>query len=217
MTLGGQGARDVALRIQWMGRQAAQKRQRAAAEAAAEEKRQPGRARGHSIFAVPVPQRAPPSGHPPIAGGMSVPAAVVAQQMPHPPLYQQTSGMGVQGGFMGRSEGVAAAGPEHVLGIGLRGPGAVASAGLPTMMLDDHGSGTVGGIGGPIGELLETNQGILLQFKDNMRLYKVRAHDCVSIAQFPPTHPPKSCFKIFWTVAHVLAWQSKYQALRSCR
>ena len=54
------------------------------------------------------------------------------------------------------------------------GPGAATTAAPPTMMLDDHGSGTVGGIGGPVGELLETNQRILLQFKDNMRLYKVR-------------------------------------------
>ena len=42
------------------------------------------------------------------------------------------------------------------------------------MMLDDHGSGTVGGIGGPVGELLETNQRILLQFKDNMLKYVTR-------------------------------------------
>jgi hypothetical protein len=33
----------------------------------------------------------------------------------------------------------------------------------------------VGGIGGPVGQLLDQNQRILLQFKDNMRLYKVRA------------------------------------------
>ena len=112
---------------------------------------------------------------------------------------------------MGRGEGVAAAAAasEHALGIGPRGTGAVASAGLPTMMLDDHGGGTVGGIGGPIGELLETNQGILLQFKDNMRLYKVRPISCLgyrpqntSITLLcldrrtqtqPPTHPLKMC------------------------
>ena len=34
----------------------------------------------------------------------------------------------------------------------------------------------VGGIGGPVGQLLDQNQRILLQFKDNMRLYKVCGH-----------------------------------------
>ena len=36
----------------------------------------------------------------------------------------------------------------------------------------------VGGIGGPVGQLLDQNQRILLQFKDNMRLYKVHARQC---------------------------------------
>lgn len=168
-----QGTRDVALRIQWMVRQAAQKRQRAAAEAAAEEKRQPGRARGHSIFAVPALHRPPVPAPPITAEGVSMPVPTIAPQMPHPPLYQQTPGMNVQGGFVAGGGGVVPAGLGSALGGGLGGSGAATTAGPPTMMLDDHGSGTVGGIGGPIGELLETNQRILLQFKDNMRLYKV--------------------------------------------
>lgn len=150
-----------------MARQAAQKRQRAAAEAAQEDRRQTGRARGQSIFAVP-PRPAPKPAAPAPADAPSA----AAPMMPHPPLYQQTAGVS-QHPFMVGS-GAAAAAPAAV------GPAAAA----PTMMLDDHGSGTVGGIGGPIGHLLDTNQRILLQFKDNMRLYKVR--------RWPVITPPPS-------------------------
>ena len=159
---GAQGARDVALRIKWMARQAAQKRQRAAAEAAQEDRRQTGRARGQSIFAVP-----PRPGPPPAAPATATAAdrlPTTAGAMPHPPLYQQTPGA-PQHQYLGGSGGAAAAAAPSAVG---------AATAAPTMMLDDHGSGTVGGIGGPIGQLLDSNQSILLQFKDNMRMYKVR-------------------------------------------
>jgi hypothetical protein len=39
--------------------------------------------------------------------------------------------------------------------------------------LDDHGAGTVGGVGGPLAHLLEQNYAILNQFKQNMAAYKV--------------------------------------------
>ena len=50
-----QGARDVAMRIKWLARHAAARRQRAAAEAAEADRKQ-GRARGQSIFATPAPR-----------------------------------------------------------------------------------------------------------------------------------------------------------------
>lgn len=39
--------------------------------------------------------------------------------------------------------------------------------------LDDHGAGTVGGVGGPLAQLLEQNYAILNHFKQNMAAYKV--------------------------------------------
>ena len=50
-----QGARDVAMRIKWLLRHAAARRQRALAEAAEADRKQ-GRARGQSIFATPAPR-----------------------------------------------------------------------------------------------------------------------------------------------------------------
>lgn len=43
----------------------------------------------------------------------------------------------------------------------------------PMPQLDDHGAGTVGGVGGPLAQLLEQNYAILNQFKQNMAAYKV--------------------------------------------
>lgn len=43
----------------------------------------------------------------------------------------------------------------------------------PMPQLDDHGAGTVGGVGGPLAHLLEQNYAILNQFKQNMAAYKV--------------------------------------------
>ena len=42
---------------------------------------------------------------------------------------------------------------------------------MPT--LDDHGAGTVGGVGGPMAQLLEQNYLLLNQYKQNMQQYKV--------------------------------------------
>jgi hypothetical protein len=38
--------------------------------------------------------------------------------------------------------------------------------------LDDHGAGSVGGLGGPLAQLLEANYALLNQFKANMTAYK---------------------------------------------
>ena len=43
----------------------------------------------------------------------------------------------------------------------------------PMPMLDDHGAGSVGGIGGPIGQLLDQNLAYLNQFRTNMQCFKV--------------------------------------------
>ena len=47
------------------------------------------------------------------------------------------------------------------------------SVALPPVALDDHGSGGVGGVGGPIAALLQTNYAILDQFKANMQAWQV--------------------------------------------
>ncbi|KAK9835521.1 hypothetical protein WJX74_002231 [Apatococcus lobatus] len=43
----------------------------------------------------------------------------------------------------------------------------------PLPMLDDHGGASVGGIGGPIGQLLDQNLAYLNQFRTNMQCFKV--------------------------------------------
>ena len=62
--------------------------------------------------------------------------------------------------------------PFQAAAFAAGGPGALPPM-QPMPMLDDHGGASVGGIGGPIGQLLDQNLAYLNQFRTNMQCFKV--------------------------------------------
>ncbi len=78
----------MAMRIKWLARHAAARRQRAAAEAAEADRKQ-GRARGQSIFATPAPRSSsgPVSG--PVIAEVRVRAKTLVGEEPHPRRQKQ--------------------------------------------------------------------------------------------------------------------------------
>lgn len=99
-----------------------------------------------------------------MAGMLPVGMAGMMAAQPMPSMPQPaTAPMGVGVGV----------GPPFAMGPG----GLVMAAQMPppvAMPLDDHGSGGVGSVGGPIDALLDQNYNILNQFKANMAVYRVR-------------------------------------------
>jgi hypothetical protein len=78
-----QGARDVAMRIKWLARHAAARRQRAAAEAAEADRKQ-GRARGQSIFATPAPRSSSGPSSGPVIAEVPIPPSLSGLPPTHP-------------------------------------------------------------------------------------------------------------------------------------
>ncbi|KAK9909270.1 hypothetical protein WJX75_009873 [Coccomyxa subellipsoidea] len=144
--------RDVALRVAWLRATAAARKRKMADEA--NSKKQVRRERGQSIFAVqPKPMGGAGVGNP-----MASSVGLGMAAMPGPNMAM-ASGMPMPAPIVVQPHGMAYAQPVVPL--------------APMPQLDDHGAGTVGGVGGPLAQLLEQNYAILNQFKQNMAAYKV--------------------------------------------
>ena len=70
-------------------------------------------------------------------------------------------------------QGQGSLGPFQAAAFAAAGSAALSPM-QPMPMLDDHGGASVGGIGGPVGQLLDQNLTYLNQFRTNMHCFKVQ-------------------------------------------